>query len=283
MRKGQATEPVRTRSCRVVKSEAGGRFTRHISPGVLVRRAATSGDRGALSGYVSCLWCSGRQHATCTFVSSRRRAGKPTPAVGLRDLPLPEAGVCPPPSEKRCALNADSDLRMDIVIERGGLRDASASDFRHKSILIGVTYAYPQAGVHLRAGSPDQDGSAASTSEARKRNHYARVGHVSFDERSHKLVTLAVQSFGRLGREGSKLIDQLATNVVGGRDGGAMAKKDICKERPLQIVSVTSQVAISRRVHRYKLTLRDRQAARGRREEEGGLMPMAWGCHIDAE
>ena len=141
MRKGQATEPVRTRSCRVVKSEAGGRFTRHISPGVLVRRAATSGDRGALSGYVSCLWCSGRQHATCTFVSSRRRAGKPTPAVGLRDLPLPEAGVCPPPSEKRCALNADSDLRMDIVIERGGLRDASASDFRHTSILIDVTYA----------------------------------------------------------------------------------------------------------------------------------------------
>ena len=73
----------------------------------------------------------------------------------------------------------------------------------------------------------------------RKRNHYTRVGHVSFDERSHKLVTLAAESFGRLGKEGSEFMDQLATSVIGGRAGGAMAKKDICKERLLQIVSVT--------------------------------------------
>ena len=106
---------------------------------------------------------------------------------------------------------------------------------------------------------------------------------MSFDERSHKLVTLAVESFGCLGREASEFIDQLTTSVVGGRDGGAMAKKGICIERLLQIVSVTSQVAISRRVHRFKLSLRDRQATRGRREEEAGLMPMAWGYHIDVE
>ena len=76
-------------------------------------------------------------------------------------------------------------------------------------------------------------GSAASTSEARKRNHYARVGHVPFVECSHKLVTLEVESFGRLGREGSEFIDQLATSVVGGRNGGAIAKKSICQERLL--------------------------------------------------
>ena len=40
---------------------------------------------------------------------------------------------------------------MYIVIERGGLRDASASDFRHKGIQVDVIYADPQAGVHLRA------------------------------------------------------------------------------------------------------------------------------------
>ena len=61
------------------------------------------------------------------------------------------------------------------------------------------------------------DQSAASTSAARKRQHYARPGHVSFDERSHKLATLAVESFGRLGVEGSKFIDQLAASVVGGQ------------------------------------------------------------------
>ena len=48
MRKGQVTESVRTRSCRVVTSEAGGRSMRHASPGVPVCRATTSGDRGAL-------------------------------------------------------------------------------------------------------------------------------------------------------------------------------------------------------------------------------------------
>ena len=46
MRQGQVTESVSTRSCRVITSEAGGRSTRHTSPGVPVCRA-TSGDRGA--------------------------------------------------------------------------------------------------------------------------------------------------------------------------------------------------------------------------------------------
>ena len=103
--------------------------------------------------------------------------------------------------------NADRDLRMDIVIERGGLRDASASTFRHKSILIDVTYADPQAGVHLRAGSADQGGSTASTPEAQRRNHYTRVGHVSFDQRTHNFVTLAVERFGHLeGKEADSLL-----------------------------------------------------------------------------
>ena len=32
-----------------------------------------------------------------------------------------------------------------------------------------------------------------------------------------------------------------------------------------------------RRVHRCRLSLRDRQAARGREEESGGQPPLAWG------
>ena len=124
--------------------------------------------------------------------------------------------------ESGAPFNGDRNLRMDIVIERGGLRDATSSEYRNKAILLDITHADPQARVHMRAGSADRDGSAASTSEARKRNHYARAGQVSFDERSHKLVTLAVESFGRLGKEGinSDFIDQLAASIVGGTDGG---------------------------------------------------------------
>ena len=46
---------------------------------------------------------------------------------------------------------------------------------------------------------------------------------------------------------------------------------------------MTTQVAISRRVHRYRLALRDRQAARGREEEAGGLRPLAWSGNVDED
>ena len=106
---------------------------------------------------------------------------------------------------------------------------------------------------------------------------------MSLDERSHKLATLAVESFGRLGVEGNNFIDQLAASVVGGRDGGSMTKKGVVKEHLLQIILVTAQVAISRRVSRVKFQLRGRQEAR--RTRGGGddrPTPMAWGWSLDA-
>ena len=106
---------------------------------------------------------------------------------------------------------------------------------------------------------------------------------MSFDERSHKLATLAVESFGRIGVEGSNFIDQLAASVVAGKEGGSMARKGVVKERLLQIFSVATQVAISRRVARFKLQLRDHQEMR--RSSGGGddrPTPMAWGWSLDA-
>ena len=82
---------------------------------------------------------------------------------------------------------AERNFRMDIVIRRGSLRDAPNREYRDKSILLDVSHADPQAQVHLRGGSADHNGPAASTSEARQRQHRARPGHVSVDERSHKL------------------------------------------------------------------------------------------------
>ena len=63
------------------------------------------------------------------------------------------------------------------------------------------------------AASADRNESAASTSEARTRNHDARPGQVSFDERSFKVATLAVESFGRLGEEGNDMIDLVAASI----------------------------------------------------------------------
>ena len=51
----------------------------------------------------------------------------------------------------------------------------------------------------------------------------------------------------RFPRESSNFIDQREDNLVRGRNGGFMARKEVVKECPLEIVSVTIQVAISRR------------------------------------
>ena len=121
------------------------------------------------------------------------------------------------------AESADRNLRMASAVRKRGLRDAPNRGYREKSILPDVTHVDPQAQIHLRGGSADHDGSGASTSWARKRQHYARLGHASYDERCHKLATVAVEIFGRLGVECSKFIDQLAASVVG---GGVMRRRE---------------------------------------------------------
>ena len=157
------------------------------------------------------------------------------------------------------------------------------SEYRYKAILLDVTHADPQAVGHIRAGSANGDGLTAYKSEARKRSHYARPKQVPFNERSYKLATLAVESFGCLGKGGNNLIDQLAAGIARGTDASALAKKGFCKERLFQIISVTAQVAISRRVHRYQHTLRDRPATRRRRKVHGVPLPMTSGWSIDEE
>ena len=122
---------------------------------------------------------------------------------------------------------------MGMAINRGGLRNATSSDYCNKAILLDVTYAYQSVG-HIRAGSADRDGLAASESEAHKRSHYARSSEVSFDERSYRLVTHAVEGFGRLDQEGSDPMNQATATVVGGTDIESLARKCVCNERRLQ-------------------------------------------------
>ena len=117
----------------MVKSEAGGHFTRHTSLGLSGSRAATSGERGALGSDVSRLWCSIHQHVTSRHARVCHRAGtqtnqhKPLGHVTSRSLKRMSVRHR---VESGAPFNTGRDLREDIVIERGGLRDASASDFQ---------------------------------------------------------------------------------------------------------------------------------------------------------
>ncbi|CAB1096152.1 unnamed protein product [Ectocarpus sp. CCAP 1310/34] len=103
-------------------------------------------------------------------------------------------------------------------------------------------------------------------------------GHISANAEVQARIARASR------REGYEFIDELATHAVGGRDGGTMALKGVFKERLLQIVSVATQVAISRRVQRYKLALRGRQDAENRqtRSTSNQSSPMIWGWSVDA-
>lgn len=102
---------------------------------------------------------------------------------------------------------------MERMIERRGLRDATPPEYCSIAILLYPTQT-PKRGSTCGPAAFCFNDSATSTSEARKRNDFARSGQVFFDERSDTFVTLAVESFGRLGKERRELIDQLAASTA---------------------------------------------------------------------
>ena len=56
-----------------------------------------------------------------------------------------------------CSLRPETKGRDTAVIRKGDRRDAPSREFREQPILLGVTYADPQARVHLRGSSFDRD------------------------------------------------------------------------------------------------------------------------------
>ena len=76
--------------------------------------------------------------------------------------------------------SANRSLRKGTCGWTGSLRDAPNREYRDKSILLDVAHEDSQAQVHLRGGSVDHDGSAASTSEARKHQTLRSSGTCAF-------------------------------------------------------------------------------------------------------
>ena len=167
---------------------------------------------------------------------------------------------------------AERNLRMGIAVRRGDFRGAPNREYREKSNLLDAFHANPQVQVHLQGDGADYDGSAASTSEAHRRQYYARQGRIL---RRMESPTCHFTCGKLLASRGG---GQLADSVVGGRDGGSTARKGLVKGPLLQTVSVTTQVAISRKVSRFKLLLKDRQESKRNREERDDRpTPMARG------
>lgn len=88
---------------------------------------------------------------------------------------------------------------------------------------------------------------SASTKSVRVGAHVRDT--LPFDERCHKPANLAAGGLGHLGKKGRDIIDWLTARVVGGRSEGFLTK-GVCKDRSVQVISVTIQVATLRRRHR---------------------------------
>lgn len=144
---------------------------------------------------------------------------------------------------------ADRDSRVDIVVPAEEFRDKPNRDYGKKSLLICVTPANPQSAGHFSRGIATISGSATATSGPRDRAHFTRQEHVYFNQCGFKLTTLAVEKLrgprkwrGGTTRPGSYHRDGEP------RGGGSYPTQNgLLLKRTQQIISVTKQIAISRR------------------------------------
>ena len=89
---------------------------------------------------------------------------------------------------------------------------------------------------------------------------YVRSGQASSDKRGRKVATFAVEGTRCPPRgRGQRLHRTTGSQRCEPKGGRVSGEEGLLKESLLQIVSVTTQVAISQRASQFKLQLRDRQ------------------------
>lgn len=179
-------------------------------------------------------------------------------------------------AESCTPFEADRGLRMDIVVEREGVADASTSCMRQYTVNYpamtrkrGFTCVPPvliemdQVLKYLRR--------ERVTTTLALDNHHTRVGYVPFNEARPEPCHYSGGSLRRLCLDGSELIGQLETNMGGGRNRVSVAKTGTCKEPIPHNSLLASQVMISLRVDRYNIEFPEGHARRRRREDGRGF------------
>lgn len=73
----------------------------------------------------------------------------------------------------------------------------------------------------MRPGTTNNRGGSilVLTFPARNRNQYARPRQVFFDEHTHTLAAVAVESFGRPRKKLYEMLEQVGASILGGTDG----------------------------------------------------------------
>ena len=131
--------------------------------------------------------------------------------------------------ESGVPFNADMGPRMDIVIKRGGHRDASTSAFRHKILFIGVqspTRA-PKRGFTC---VPEVLTETDQLRSLLRRDSATTTPVLDMCLSTSAAINLTTLRWKALSVSAGKEANSSFSwrRVIGGRDGGAMPKKDIC-------------------------------------------------------
>ena len=172
---------------------------------------------------------------------------------------LRRAGICRVRKEdKRCFDGAAAitrpNLSMDIVVPLAAIGRATDPNIRTKRVLIDVTVPNPSGKTAIQRHRTDlRAGAAAAARETHKQNHYSRT----FVAATSHLVPFAVETYGRIGKEGEHFLRELSMHA-GGSDGFVPRNQIVSKWR--QLVSVSLQCALSRRELMYVQGLRVREA-----------------------
>ncbi len=133
------------------------------------------------------------------------------------------------------------ELRMDTLLPPGSLRNCSDQRLQTLGVLLDTSVVTPTAQSYLspqHENAATVDGYAATAAEKRKARHY---GHFYCRGR-WRLVTMAQESFGRLGREGAAFIEELATHSARCK-GGTVAQ--VARRRSRILADIRTELSVS--------------------------------------
>jgi hypothetical protein len=159
-------------------------------------------------------------------------------------------------SARAAGITANKTFRMDLVLSSGALSQARSEEFRDINILIDVTVANAAAVSHITAHSDRTAGVAADDGEQEKRTKYIVAYGPTFSAATSTLVPFAMETYGRLGDDASKLVAALVEHGsrVTGQAPSALTTNIY------QRFSVALQRAVSHRKCTYMEKLRERGA-----------------------
>ena len=146
-------------------------------------------------------------------------------------------------SNENCAPFTDpkAELRMDTVLPPGSLSNCADGRLQTLGVLLDTSVVTPTAQTYVapvHESSASVDGYAATAAESRKDRHYGNF----YNHRRWRLVTMAQESYGRLGRQGAAFLQELATHSARCKGGSV---EQVGQRRAQILTDIRTEMSLS--------------------------------------